>query len=82
MSDKLCMVLTSINQTCFACPSQWDAETECGKSLYIRYRWGHLTVSDRALGLGVDIFSLETDDLFDGVMSTEEMLETTGLTLK
>lgn len=31
-------------QTCFACPSQWDAWTGTGQYLYLRYRSGHGTV--------------------------------------
>lgn len=27
------------------CPSQWDGETSDGKEVYIRYRWGNLTVT-------------------------------------
>lgn len=31
-------------QTCWACPSQWDAWTDNNKYLYLRYRSGHGTV--------------------------------------
>lgn len=34
----------SIDQTCPACPSQWEAETIDGRFVYVRYRWGTLRV--------------------------------------
>lgn len=32
--------------TCEACPTQWDAWTDTGQYLYLRYRWGRGTVDD------------------------------------
>jgi len=34
-----------IIQTCPACPSQWEGVTDDGRPIYIRYRWGSLSVS-------------------------------------
>jgi hypothetical protein len=31
-------------KTCIFAPSQWEGITENGKSFYIRYRWGQLTL--------------------------------------
>jgi len=36
--------VTEIKRTCRACPAQWEGKAESG-SVYIRFRWGHLTVS-------------------------------------
>jgi len=33
-----------IDQTCGACPSQWEGKTVDGKEVYVRYRWGYLRV--------------------------------------
>lgn len=38
------VVLESLDQTCLACPSQWDARTDLGERVYVRYRWGVLSV--------------------------------------
>ena len=38
------MKLVKVVETCFACPSQWDAWTDEGKYLYMRFRSGHGTV--------------------------------------
>ena len=36
--------LVSLDRTCLACPSQWEAEDEFGRSVYIRYRGGYFSV--------------------------------------
>lgn len=33
------MQIKYLNQTCWACPEQYEWETECGKSIYIRCRY-------------------------------------------
>lgn len=42
--------ITSLRKTCSACPSQWEGETSDGRAVYIRYRWGGLS-----LGIGKTI---------------------------
>lgn len=69
LNKKTEIKISSINQTCGACPSQWDAETTDGQSVYIRVRHGYLN-------LDVDdetIFDGNPDGV-DGVMSTHEMI--------
>lgn len=77
MSQKMPM-LKDLRQTCEACPSQWEGHTADGRFIYIRYRWGHLTV-DLDDYRGGCIFEWSSDDLWDGYMDTEAMLEITGL---
>lgn len=38
------IVVESITMTCGACPTQWEGHTNDGKSVYVRYRWGYLSV--------------------------------------
>ncbi|MEU4578960.1 hypothetical protein [Nonomuraea sp. NPDC023979] len=38
------IVLTKVVQTCYACPSQWDAWDADGRYYYLRYRFGVGTV--------------------------------------
>lgn len=38
------LTLAKVIQTCAACPSQWDAWTEDGTYVYLRYRHGLGTV--------------------------------------
>lgn len=71
-----------LEQTCFACPSQWDAWDKDNNYYYIRFRHGALSVE---LGNHKDRnykVLLERDDCNgDGFMTTEEMLNYTGCTL-
>jgi hypothetical protein len=58
-----------LEQTSFACPSQWDAWDENGTYYYIRYRWGDY------------VFIEQVGDELDGVMDQEDMLRLTGMSL-
>lgn len=74
----------SIVMTCGACPSQWEGQFADGRYFYARYRWGQLSVSvstesvDAAVG-GEEIFAAECGDGLDGHMTTERMMEITGM---
>jgi hypothetical protein len=57
--------------TCFACPSQWEGKTVDGREFYARYRWGTLTVEID----GEVVKSVQCGEEYDGVMSTNTMLE-------
>jgi hypothetical protein len=39
-SPVQCVILTQVAQTCFACPSQWDAWDADGRYYHLRYRHG------------------------------------------
>ena len=39
------ITVTKLTQTCEACPSQWEGYTDDDRAVYIRYRWGYLSVS-------------------------------------
>jgi len=54
-----------------SCPSQWKGETEDGETVYIRYRWGYLSVD---IGIN-DSLEKQAGDSFDGTMSNEEIKE-------
>lgn len=68
-------------QTCGASPSQWEGITDNSEQVYIRYRWGILTVNlgapnDTSEFAGVKgklIFRCEHGDAMDGYMDTREM---------
>ncbi len=75
---------TRTEQTCFGCPSQWDARDAEGNQYYLRFRWGVGTVSLRGrmaggemeyLDRGEEIASFETSDGLDGVIGIEEFLD-------
>ena len=62
-----------IKNTCPACPSQWEGKTDKGRDIYIRYRWGYLTVQiDGVQGreiLGMDLGRGN----WDGVLNFHDM---------
>lgn len=80
------MKIVELNRDCLACPSAWIAKTDTGSVLYIRYRWGTLTVReskdiDSLFTEGSIIFDRTVGDFYDGFMGYQEMLETTGFKL-
>ncbi|MEU7416723.1 hypothetical protein [Streptomyces antibioticus] len=72
------IVLARSVQTCFGCPSQWDAWTSDGKYLYLRFRWGSGTVDNDQ---GETIASFDTDDKWAGVIDLDEFCACAGLQL-
>lgn len=79
------MKLTKLVKTASMCPSQWDAWDADGNYYYIRYRHGWLYV-DKAPNYDAwwsyekqRIYDVVLTDEDDGVMSTEEMLNHTGM---
>ena len=52
------MFIKSIERTCDDIPSQWEAELHDGRMVYVRYRWGCLTIQ---------ISKTKTHDIFDAL---------------
>lgn len=81
------MTLTKVVQTCFACPSQWDAWTTTGQRLYLRYRWGigtvnaYTDVDGNDLTTTVRVTTFNTGDSLDGTISLEDFMDAANLTL-
>lgn len=65
------MKIVKITQTLPAFPSQWDAWTDEGKYIYIRYRWGYLRLSEGVQG--ETIYSAEFGHELDGVLTQAEL---------
>jgi hypothetical protein len=68
-----------------AFPSQWDGLTTDGRLVYVRYRWGCLTVNvSRDVGNQFNedvVFRAQIGHATDGTLSTAEMLHAVGRTL-
>lgn len=65
------MRVDNLHQTCSACPSQWEGKTDRGHNVYVRYRWGCLSVRvslypDGDAVDGVEVYSEQIGDEYDG----------------
>lgn len=67
--------IKELKQTCFACPSQWEFRTFENRPVYVRYRWGYLSVCIGEPNLDIDsavdgyeIIGEQLGDNFDGVL--------------
>ena len=46
--------LQSLKRISIAHPTQWEAVTDDGRPVYIRYKWGELSISVGPVGAGYD----------------------------
>ncbi len=46
--------IKNLKQTCGACPSQWEFETFDNRMVYVRYRYGYLSVRLGEPNEGID----------------------------
>lgn len=71
------VTVASLYHTCDACPSQWQGRTSNGGHIYVRYRWGRLTIGvgetfDDALS-GPCLIAIQHGDALDGYMQYDEL---------
>jgi len=74
-------IIKKIQKTCDCCPSQWEITLKDGKMVYVRYRWGHLTIrisKDKTNKIedainGIIIYHKQLGNGFDGYMKTRVM---------
>jgi hypothetical protein len=79
-SDGLPKVV-ALTKTCIACPSQWEGTLDDGRTIYVRYRHGRLSVGagggvEEAVRNGRSNHALYVDhvgDGLDGFMDFEEL---------
>lgn len=80
------IVVKEIEQTCEVCPSQWEGITDDDRCIYIRYRWGFLSVrigspgdkSEFAGVRGKGILRKQLGDSYEGILSYKELLKATS----
>jgi len=85
--DKPWQKVKSLTQTCSACPSQWEGTLADGRMIYIRYRWGYLSVCVSPNPTcdvydavrGEEVFGDGMGGNLDGCLGEEEMLRVTGI---
>ena len=77
------MKVVELQQTCEACPSQWTGRTDDGKWIYVRYRYGWLSIRVAegddvyAAVNGEEVFGKECGEDLDGWMTLAELIEHT-----
>lgn len=79
------MKVRNIEQTCVACPSQWEGNLIDGRMFYARYRWGVLSVelskeltTDVYKAIGEDgelIYDEQLGDSYDGTLEQAELIK-------
>ena len=75
--------LIELKRTCYACPSQWEGQTDDNRWVYFRYRHGYLRVEIGKEGIDVDdnkffdgvevIFEKHIGSALDGYMTFDEL---------
>lgn len=81
--------VVEVQQTCGGCPSQWEGQTDDGRAVYARYRYGKLWVGLSEPGGTVDDAVVATiekrstvhkiiGDEYDGWMEYDELQEHTA----
>lgn len=76
------ITITKIKRTCWACPSQWEGKAKDGKAVYIRLRWGHLSVYvGKSIGDAIRnnkiIFEWHDKDHWNGLMENSQLAKLT-----
>ena len=74
------MEVKDLKQTCSACPSQWEFRTFENRPVYVRFRWGYLSIRlgppngdiDSAVG-GQEIYGEQLGGGLDGVIGWDEV---------
>jgi len=72
----------AVVKTCGSCPSQWSGLTDHGDSVYVRFRWGHLSVNvgyNDAVSDGEEVFSWDEEgDGYNGHLTYQKLKELTS----
>lgn len=80
------IVVNEIEKTCEACPSQWEGTTDDDRCIYVRFRWGFLSVrigspgdkSEFAGVRGKEILRKQLGGSYHGILSYEELVKATS----
>ena len=75
--------IEKIVKTCDSCPAQWEGITSDNRQIYVRYRWGCLSVrvgpvgnmSEFAAVEGDEILFLDFHDEYHGSMSYKQLIK-------
>ena len=86
MTEKPMINVTKITKTCSACPAQWEGWTDDNRQIYVRYRWGHLTVELGEIGDKAEMAAVDGEEVlsyhkdnhpYGGYMEYDELKQIT-----
>lgn len=72
------MKIENLACTCEACPSQWNFTTDGDRNVYVRYRWGYLSVRvslephGNAVS-GPEVYGEQIGESLDGLLDWSEV---------
>jgi hypothetical protein len=83
LAKEVLLVMIPINnlkQTCTACPSQWEFRTYEDRPVYVRFRWGYLSIRIGNPGCDImnavnsnEVIGEQISDGLDGIISWKEV---------
>lgn len=80
--ERIKMIIKDLVQTCGACPAQWEFRTFEDRPVYVRYRWGYLSIRIGGAGEDIDsavageeIYGEHLAGEWDGVIEEEKIIE-------
>lgn len=83
------LYLKELTQTCESCPSQWEGKSTDDRPVYIRYRYGYLSVRAGPPGgdidsavIGKEVLGMRVGSGLDGMLSESEMISIANITVK
>lgn len=62
--------IINLKQTCIACPTQYEGLTDNNEYVYIRYRYGYLSIRV----CGKEIYGTRVGSGLDGVIELEKII--------
>ena len=72
--------VVELEQTCRACPAQWEGRTADGRHVYVRYRFGWLQVGVGATledAIDDETITLKLGDGMDGFLTYSQLIAAT-----
>jgi hypothetical protein len=75
--------VSKLTQTCEQNPAQWEGRTVDGLFIYVRYRWGWLSIGSGATAAEAvendnNLFEKQLGNKLDGVLEYEKLREVTA----
>lgn len=76
-----------VQKTCEACPAQWEGLTDDDREVYVRYRWGWLSVlvGNPTIDFSKceqEVFAKKLGDEYDGCLDYDELRAATVGSIK